>query len=199
MLSPLKKQKKTSDELLTFVNFVCCSWGEFFLRSLSSMLSKLPCDINSKRRCGSSFCCFESPKHLTIFSCLSDIDVFASLQKLATASSCPSAPILGALIATSMIEPSDDVIEPVMSQIRLESTLTQDYQFESDGWLWTLRFKYKPGYRSCDLLKKTSALIGGKFIFSKKKKKSFTKFALRSECCNFNQWEEWIYGRSCDL
>ena len=49
-----------------------------------------------------------------------------------TASSCPSAPILGALIATSMIEPSDDVIEPVMSQIKLKSTLTQSYQFESD-------------------------------------------------------------------
>ena len=30
----------------------------------------------------------------------------------------------------------------------------------------------------------SSALIGGKFIF---KKKSFTRFALQSECCNFNQ------------
>ena len=28
-----------------------------------------------------------------------------------------------------------------------------------------------------------SALIGGKFIL----KKSFTRFALQSECCNFNQ------------
>jgi hypothetical protein len=32
----------------------------------------------------------------------------------------------------------------------------------------------------------TSALIGGKFIH----KKSFTRFALQSECCNFNQWED---------
>ena len=29
----------------------------------------------------------------------------------------------------------------------------------------------------------SSALIGGKFIL----KKSFTRFALQSECCNFNQ------------
>jgi hypothetical protein len=34
---------------------------------------------------------------------------------------------------------------------------------------------------------KWSALIGGKFIC---KKKSFTRFALQSECCNFNQWED---------
>ena len=58
------------------------------------------------------------------------------------------------------------------------------------------KIKYKPGYRSCDLLKNLSALIGGKFIFQKK---SFTRFALQSECCNFNQWEEWIYNRSHDL
>ena len=30
------------------------------------------------------------------------------------------------------------------------------------------------------------------------KKKSVTRFALQSECCNFNQWEHWIYNRSCD-
>ena len=30
------------------------------------------------------------------------------------------------------------------------------------------KIKYKPGYRSCDLLKNSSALIGGKFIFQKK-------------------------------
>ena len=35
-------------------------------------------------------------------------------------------------------------------------------------WLSSTRFKYKPGYRSCDLLKKSSALIGGKLIFPKK-------------------------------
>ena len=58
------------------------------------------------------------------------------------------------------------------------------------------KIRYKPGYRSCDLLKNSSALIGGKFIFQKK---SFTRFALQSECCNFNQWEEWIYNRSHDL
>ena len=29
--------------------------------------------------------------------------------------------------------------------------------------------------------------------------KSFTRFALQSKCCNFNQWEHWIYNRSCDL
>jgi hypothetical protein len=40
-----------------------------------------------------------------------------------------------------------------------------------------------------------SALIGGKFIL----KKSFTRLALQSECCNFNQWEAWIYNRSCDF
>ena len=33
---------------------------------------------------------------------------------------------------------------------------------------------------------KLSALIGGKFILLKK---SFTRFALQSECCNFNQWK----------
>ena len=36
--------------------------------------------------------------------------------------------------------------------------------------------KYKP-------VTNLSALIAGKFIF----KKSFTRFALQSECCNFNQ------------
>ena len=41
-----------------------------------------------------------------------------------------------------------------------------------------------------------SALIGGKFIFSKK---SFTRFALQSECCNFNQWEHSNYNKTCDL
>jgi hypothetical protein len=30
------------------------------------------------------------------------------------------------------------------------------------------KIRYKPGYRSCDLLKNSSALIGGKFIFQKK-------------------------------
>ena len=30
-------------------------------------------------------------------------------------------------------------------------------------------------------------------------KKSFTRFALQSECCNFNQWEHSNYNRSCDL
>ena len=35
-----------------------------------------------------------------------------------------------------------------------------------------------------DLSFEPSALIGGKFIFSKK---SFTRFALQSECSNFNQ------------
>ena len=39
-----------------------------------------------------------------------------------------------------------------------------------------------------------SALMGGKFIL----KKSFTRFALQSECCNFNQWEHSNYNRSCD-
>ena len=42
------------------------------------------------------------------------------------------------------------------------------------------KIKYKPGYWSCDLLKNSIALIGGKFIFRK-------RFALQSECCNFNQ------------
>ena len=41
-----------------------------------------------------------------------------------------------------------------------------------------------------------SALIGGKFIC---KKKSFTRFVLQSECCNFNQWEELNFNRSCDF
>ena len=37
-------------------------------------------------------------------------------------------------------------------------------------------------------LKLLSALIGGKFIFTKK---SFTRFSLQSECSNFNQcWRE---------
>ena len=30
-------------------------------------------------------------------------------------------------------------------------------------------------------------------------KKSYTRFALQSECCNFNQWEHSNYNRSCDL
>ena len=30
-------------------------------------------------------------------------------------------------------------------------------------------------------------------------KKSFTRFALQSECCNFNQWEHSIYNRSLGL
>ena len=46
------------------------------------------------------------------------------------------------------------------------------------------KIKYKPGYRSCDLLNNLSALMGGKFIFQKK---SFTRYALPSEYCNFNQ------------
>ena len=44
-------------------------------------------------------------------------------------------------------------------------------------------------------LKLLSALIGGKFIFTKK---SFTRFSLQSECSNFNQWEHRIYNRSCE-
>ena len=44
-------------------------------------------------------------------------------------------------------------------------------------------------------LKLLSALIGEKFIFTKK---SFTRFSLQSECSNFNQWEHWIYNRSCE-
>ena len=28
---------------------------------------------------------------------------------------------------------------------------------------------------------------------------SLTRFALQSECCNFNQWEQWNYNKSCDL
>ena len=40
-------------------------------------------------------------------------------------------------------------------------------------------------WRSCDYL---SALIGGKYFFSKK---SFARFALQSECCNFNQLVTW--------
>ena len=35
-----------------------------------------------------------------------------------------------------------------------------------------------------------------KFYLSKK---SFTRFALQSECCNFNQWEALNYNRSCDF
>ena len=38
---------------------------------------------------------------------------------------------------------------------------------------------------------KLSAVIGGKFI---SRKKSFTRFALQSECCNFNQQEEFTTG-----
>ena len=34
-------------------------------------------------------------------------------------------------------------------------------------WLLSTKFKCKPGYRLCDLLKKLSALIGGKSIFQK--------------------------------
>ena len=41
----------------------------------------------------------------------------------------------------------------------------------------------------------SSALIGGKFIL----KKSFTRFALQSECCNVNQWEHLNYNWSCGL
>ena len=36
------------------------------------------------------------------------------------------------------------------------------------------------------LVKKLTALIGGKFVFSKK---SLIRFALKYECCNFNQSE----------
>ena len=43
-------------------------------------------------------------------------------------------------------------------------------------------------------LKLLSALIGGKPIFTKK---FFTRFSLQSKCNNFNQWEHWIYNRSC--
>ena len=35
-----------------------------------------------------------------------------------------------------------------------------------------------------------------KFYLSKK---SFTRFALQSECCYFNQWEALNYNRSCDF
>ena len=31
------------------------------------------------------------------------------------------------------------------------------------------------------------------------KKKSFTRFALQSECCNFDQWEVLNYNKSCDF
>ena len=43
----------------------------------------------------------------------------------------------------------------------------------------------------------SSALIGGRFIF--RKKKTSTRFALRCKCCNFNQWDDWIYNRSHNL
>ena len=45
-------------------------------------------------------------------------------------------------------------------------------------------------------VKNLSALIRGKFVFSKR---SFTRFALQSKCCNFNQWELTIYNRSHNL
>ena len=38
------------------------------------------------------------------------------------------------------------------------------------------------------------SLIGGKFIL----RKSFARFALQPECCNFNQREHSNYNRSCD-
>ena len=41
----------------------------------------------------------------------------------------------------------------------------------------------------------SSGLIGGKFNC----KKSFTRFDLQSEFCNFNQWEKWKFNRSCDF
>ena len=42
--------------------------------------------------------------------------------------------------------------------------------------LSSVRFKSNPGYRPCDPVINSSALIGGKFIIQKK---SFTRFALQ--------------------
>ena len=55
------------------------------------------------------------------------------------------------------------------------------YFFIRVWWLSSVRFKYEQGYKP-----NSRAHIGGKFI----KKKSFTRFALQSECYNFKQWEE---------
>ena len=55
--------------------------------------------------------------------------------------------------------------------------------------------KYKPGYKSRDLLWFECSHWWKIYLI----KKSFTRFSLQSECCNFNKWEHWIYNRSCDL
>ena len=59
------------------------------------------------------------------------------------------------------------------------------------------KIKVKPADKSCDpLWIRALSCIDGKFICQEK---SFTWFALQSECCNFNQWDTLNYNRSCDF
>ena len=56
---------------------------------------------------------------------------------------------------------------------------------EGPEWLSSVRFKYKPGYRSCDLLKiRVLSLVENLFF---QKNPLHDLLSSLTECCNFNQ------------
>ena len=90
-----------------------------------------------------------------------------------------------------------------MSCQKATSFTTNYIQFFSFLWAFTWYNSWKEGCGSKSyifknqmnyFLKLLSALIGAKSIFTKK---FFRRFSLQSKCNNFNQWEHWIYNRSC--
>ena len=67
---------------------------------------------------------------------------------------------------------------------------------ESLRWFSVTRFDYNGAKKSHDLSKIQGLWLVEILIV---KKKSFTRFALQSECCYFNKWEVLNYNRACDF
>ena len=83
------------------------------------------------------------------------------------------------------------------SKVCLKYNVFHIYRQYSTPWRFSVGiWKYKPSYKSNDLLQ-FECSHWWKTYFSKKK--SFIRFALQSECSNFNQWEHLNLNRSCDL